>query len=124
MTVHLEIYQAECVKVNNVCKETKNNYYYLKIEECGNDQEKMFSIGNELINNRKYSTLPTSGNPQELFETFVAFLTDKIAVIKESCNNETLATGLSEAAESPPVLNTLEPTSDLELRKIITGGNS
>ena len=51
LTVNLEIYHAECLKVSNMCKEAKQNYYCLKIEECGKYQTKVFSITTELMNN-------------------------------------------------------------------------
>ena len=53
LTVHLEMYRAVCVKVSKLCREAKQYYYTLKIEECGNDQKKMFQIANDLMNKRK-----------------------------------------------------------------------
>ena len=81
----------------------KRHYYRLKIEECSNDQKKVFNIANELMNNTKDSTLPTSGNPQELSEKFADFFTDKIAKIKESFDNKSVSFGPSEADESPTI---------------------
>lgn len=126
LIVHREIYKEECVKVNKLCEEASRNYYCLKIEECGSDQHKVFHIANQLINNKKDSTLPTSENPQELSEKFADFFTAKIAKIKETFDVEIPADSNDNANmdNSPPVLSMLAPTSEAELKRIITSGNS
>ena len=80
LTVHLELYQAECQRVSMLCKQAKQHYYCLNIEECGNDQRKVFSIANDLMN-KKDIILPSIFDSKSLSETFADFFTDKIEKI-------------------------------------------
>ena len=71
----------------SLCREAKQDYYGLKIVECGNDQKKMVKIANDLNTKRNDTSLPTIASSQELAEIFADFFTDKIAKIRESLNN-------------------------------------
>ena len=77
LAVHLEIYRTECARVTEMCRTAKRDYFCLMIEECDHDQKKVFNIANQLMNNRKDSTLPTYVSPQELSENFADFFQTK-----------------------------------------------
>jgi predicted nucleic acid-binding Zn-ribbon protein len=123
LQVHLDIYKYECANVSRMCRKARSNYYCSMIEDCGNDQKKLFNIANELMNKKKDCTLPTS-NPQQLSERFAEFFTEKIAKIKKSFDSITTVSEHVTNESSPPVLSTFLPTTDDEVRKIIMDGNS
>ena len=79
-----------------MCKETERDYYCLKIEEIANDQKKVFSIGDEVMHNRKHATLP-------------------IVRMKDTFNNESLS--IVHAGDDlgipSPVLDMIAPTTCL-----------
>ena len=107
-----------------MCRDAKQDYYCLKIEECGNDQKKVFNLANSLMNNKKDSSLPSICS-SELSEKFADYFTDKIAKIRESFENNDNGLTSSEYSErNIPDLSVLSPTSELEIKKIIMEGNS
>ncbi len=133
LEVHKQIYREHCKIVSKLCKQAKQDYYCLKIEESGKDQFKVFSIANDLLNRNKEITLPSISNNSILSETFADFFTDKIKKIRETFTSKNDEENLildnynedelaNEIIELDLPMFTL--TTENELRKIIMGGNS
>ena len=94
-------------------------------EECGNDQRKVFSVANDLMNKKKTTILPSIADSKTLSETFADFFSDKILKIRQTFDsNKSEDEYLEEESISIPTLALLTPTSEEELRKVISGGNS
>ena len=49
----LDIFYTIMMDTNRITRGTKQYYYCLKIEEYGNDKEKMFQITNDLMKKKK-----------------------------------------------------------------------
>ena len=125
LAVHLELYQEECHRVCRLCKQAKQDYYCLKIEVCGNDQKKVFSIAKDLMNNKKDIILPSISDSKSLAEIFADFFKDKIDKIRQSFDYANVEDEASNSdTQSIPKLTVLNPTSAEELRKVILSGNS
>ena len=74
------------------------------------------------MNKKKDTTLPTSSSSKELAENFAGFFSDKVDKIRETFDHANNSETYSEEPPSPP-LSVLSPTTEAELKKIITSGN-
>lgn len=125
LSVHHEIYRTECRRVSKLCRDARKEYYCSRIEDCGTDQRKIFQIASDLMNKRKDTSLPSSCSSQELAEDFAEFFMDKISRIRMSFeSNSSQPSNDSDSDQMDiPRLQILSPTTNDELKKIITGGN-
>ena len=123
LTVHLEIYKAQCCLVSKLCKAAKRDYYHRKIEECHGDQKKLFQITKELMNKRKTNTLPSHVDSKDIAESFSDYFTSKITKIRDE-----FPLNVSDTPVIPlfdvPVFCQYQPVSCSHLQKTILSSNS
>jgi hypothetical protein len=122
LNVHLDIYKEKARHVKRLCKNAKKRFYECKIDECNDDQKKMFRITEELMHTKNNSVLPTHADAVALANQFADFFESKIAKIREEFSD------IPEFTESEMLnsvcLESFDPVSEVELRKLIMAGNS
>lgn len=122
LNVHLDIYKEKARHVKRLCKNAKKRFYERKIDECNDDQKKLFRITEELMHTKNNSVLPTHADAVALANQFADFFESKIAKIREEFSD------IPEFTESEMLnsvcLESFDPVSEVELRKLIMAGNS
>ena len=63
-------------------KNEKIKYYQGKVDSCGTDQKKLFSVVNSLLGGKSVNTKPSSGCDEALASEFASFFVSKIAGIR------------------------------------------
>ena len=81
LQIHLEIYKSESHKVKQLCITAKRDFYQKKIDDCNDDQKKLFRIAEELMHASKEAVLPTHSDAEALADQFADFFDDKITKI-------------------------------------------
>ena len=119
LTVHREIYVEKRDTVNRKMQEAKTSYYSNLVSEA-DDHKDLFKIIDKLCHKKNDNILPEHKSSKELANRFAEFFTNKIVNIRKHLESIT-----SQNHENPTEnnqtskLETLEPTSPEELKKII-----
>ena len=79
---HKREYKRCCEVVNDWIQKSKETYFIQKIEECDNDQKKLFKIVDKLLGRGKSSSLPDHKSIEALVQIFNEFFITKIANIR------------------------------------------
>ena len=111
-----------CKKLVHELSVSKRKLYYSKsIADCGNSQKELSNVCNSLLDREKSSTLPQLANisPKELANRFNTFFIGKITKIRSSFNNDPF-TRDADTEYHGPKLCEFQPTTDEELKKVIT----
>ena len=122
LTVHLEMYQAQCASFKRILRQSKAKYYHDTIDQCSNDQKKLFQVVNNLLGRREASPLPSTADPSVLAEQFAQFFDSKIARIRSSIISvgpPSAATPVSTVTLDQPLTN-FSSASVSEVRAIIS----
>jgi len=107
LQVQLDMIRMSRIKVNELCRQAKKEYYGSKISQCENDTKALYNITNSLIIGKQEPVLPQHDNSEKLANEFIEFFSDKITNIVDKFPNA-------------PVMDTIQ--SDLQilpLRKIL-----
>ena len=123
LQVHYKIFKCAHRKVVDLCHNAKKSFYCDKIKEHGSDQKQLWKIANDLLFRKKASPLPTHVDSSELANDFATFFSEKIQKIRESFPSASVDPHEVDNT-GVPMLNTLQPTSVEELRKLICSGNT
>ena len=123
LTVHLDILRQERANYNTLCRKVKSNFYQAKIENNASDQKSLYKIINQLKCKSSDQILPTSANDAGLANMFAEYFQEKIQKISHSFQPiVNLPTACVPDGVTP--LTVFHPTTEEELAKIITSGNS
>ena len=119
LTVHQEMFRAQCRLVNRMTRTCRQEYYQAKISENKHNSKELYKVVNGLLHRAKESVIPPKDNPSELASDFNTFFTDKITSIRR--NLETMYEPPEEKHPdvSVPSMAQFDPTDATELRKII-----
>ena len=105
---HRREHKRCCEVVNDWIQKSKETYFIQKIEECDNDQNKLFKIVDKLLGRGKSSSLPDHKSIEALVQIFNEFFITKIANIRlELSKMESSVQGL----HCPPLDSLLKPSS-------------
>ena len=122
----LQEHRAELAKarlhVNNVVHRLKTECYSRKIEQCGTDQKKLFSIVNDLLHTKALSPLPSAVSDFELANRFSNYFHDKIVTLRNLL--DTCDLDLSPPSDISPLsendfLHTFHTANESEISKYI-----
>ena len=122
LQVDLDIYRAGCRKVRRLCTDAKRKFYRDKIDDCGNDQKRLFRITEELMHTAKETVLPTHTSPEDLADQFADFFDEKIAKIRNGFSSSVAE--FEPVVDMPPCLHAFSPVTEEEVKKLIMSGNS
>jgi hypothetical protein len=106
--VHRIAYKYSCEIVKKRIKDAKATYFIKQIEDCNNDQRKLFKIVDKLLGRGKPSILPEYSVASVLAEIFNEFFVSKISNIRS------VLTGMESSTDNllcPPVSSLLTPSS-------------
>ena len=81
------LFTAQCIVVNNLVKEAKENYYSSIIDENMGNQRVLFRCVDALLNRKSVPRYPSSSSDSALAESFINFFADKIKIIRDSFPN-------------------------------------
>ena len=126
LTVHRQAYKEHCDEVKSLVKRAKADYFTQVIEDCQNDQGKLFKIVDKLLGRERVCALPEYSVSALLAERFNDFFVTKISTIRtELISRENNVQEL----KCPPIesllkpseskLLTFRPTNAAEITKII-----
>ena len=105
---HRREYKMCCEVVNDWIQKSKETYFIQKIEECDNDQKKLFKIVDKLLGRGKSSSLPDHKSIEALVQIFNEFFITKIPNIRlELSKMGSSVQGL----HCPPLDSLLKPSS-------------
>ena len=94
-----------------------------KVEECGEDTKKIFSLANHLMGNDKKSVYPSSSSDEDLAEKFVHFFANKVKSIQHelqsSLPDQNILTDDHYNRRTTVFLNSFDLTSEEETTKVI-----
>ena len=123
LQVDREIFQAQRTHVNELICRVKQDHFKAKLSDAETPKE-LHQIANKILHKQKVSVLPAHDSASELADTFLKFFTDKIANIRNILSeSDTSGVDVDQDEDGivPPacVLDTLQPASEEEVRKII-----
>ena len=105
----------------------KKSYYNEKINQCGSDQKKLFSVINDLMHHKDQPKLP-SGSPSELVDSVSEYFVHKIENIRNKITNAVTDSEMSISPPDPPkptsTLTEFKEVSEEEVRKLIMSSKS
>ena len=84
LTIHREMYVAQCTRVNALIHESKMQFYANAIDENANDQRVLFSAIGKMLNLKSERKLPSHDNERDLANQFVEFFSEKVLRIRTS----------------------------------------
>ena len=87
LTVHREIYIAQKSKVKLMCDEAKKGYLKDKINNCENDQSKLFKLAESLLHGIPKTILPDHESIEDLVKDFIQFFIQKIQKIRKKLDS-------------------------------------
>ena len=116
-------YIAERNRFVEAISSAKETYYMDKINQCGNDQKKLFSILKELLCNKEDSCLPDHQSESELSERFNGFFVDKISKIRAELDSVNTSFHFDENP-CQSSFTSFEPCTESELERIISASSN
>ena len=109
--------------VTSMCSTAKSNFYTNKILENKGNKKELFNVANGLMHRNKTKPLPTHIDPKELADDFADYFSTKISKIREAFPPSDLQPHLEDKCDAP-LFDTLQPTCEAELKKLIMAFNS
>ena len=76
-------YKQQIKVANREIIKAKSNYFCSKINECHNDQRTLYSLINEITNNKRVRLLPTNGSSIDICNRFSKYFVQKIDNIRD-----------------------------------------
>ena len=86
LEIHREIFCAARNKLTHTINNAKKDYYRGEIDQCGDDQKKLFKVVNQLMHNKPCRSLPFHDCILKLSEAFGKYFITKIDLIREKIN--------------------------------------
>jgi hypothetical protein len=123
LAIHLDIFRAAQCKVTKLCTVAKSSYMCEKIHESKGNQKQLFKIANDLLYRKKARPLPSHTDPEVLANDFADFFSNKISKIYESFLGTNGCPHSTDELTSS-LFDTLHPTCESELRKLIMQSNT
>jgi len=80
--VHFVIYRDLCRKINTLLFKENMCFYSTRIEECGQDQKKLFKLTNNLMGSNSNINLPDFTSDELLADKFSSFFMKKTTIIR------------------------------------------
>ena len=116
LTVHQEMFKSLHLQCVNLCAKLKAEHFVSKIDENKGNQKALFNITNSLLHRNNSRPLPSHVDSQKLADEFAEYFVGKIKKIREAFPepDQHICDQIKV-----PTLETLEPTTEEELRKII-----
>lgn len=130
LIIHQQIYKDQCRLVGLLLVQAKKNYYSDKIAECGTDHKQLFRLTKNLMGQNGDVILPSCSSEKILSNKFSNYFLNKITTIRTnigSVNSLADSDNLVMTADIPfdgEALTQLTPTTEDEVRKIITNSPS
>ena len=106
--VHRIAYKESCEVVKKGIKDAKATYFIKQINDCNNDQRKLFQIVDKLLGRGKPSILPEYSVASVLAQTFNEFFVTKISNIRSVLTDMESST---DDMKCPPLASLLNPSS-------------
>ena len=134
LTVHKDIYRASLDYVSTLIEKSKKEYYSSKFDDI--DQKSVYKLANTILHKPKDMALPIHDSATKLATLFNDFFVKKIINLRKDLQDivVSLPASLSSLSHpvnitspdcSPiPVLDSFDPTTEQELRKIIMSTKS
>jgi len=122
--VHFETYRDLCRKINTLFFEGKKCFYSKKIEECGNDQNKLFKLTENLMGSNSNVNL-THFTPTELLvDRFSNYFMRKTTITRNKIISDATNTSYhifmnEDIMFIGYVFEMFRPTSEVEVKEII-----
>ena len=123
VTIAQSDYTTERNKFVLAITSAKETYYTDKINQCGDDQKKLFSILKELMHNKPNNSLPDHQSECELTERFNSFFVDKISKIRDELDSVDIPFQFEEIL-CHSRLSVFEPCSESEIKRIISASSN
>ncbi|KAI0220345.1 hypothetical protein LSAT2_028146 [Lamellibrachia satsuma] len=97
------MYKTECARVKSIIKEAKSVYYASEIEQCGNDNRRLYHLLNGLLQRRKSPCLPANDNMHmhDLAASFSNFFCAKIDTIRVALRTQSTLTSTTLTDQHP-----------------------
>ena len=83
LEIHRQLFVKQKSTVNKLIEKEKKTYFVNKIQECGDDQKKLFDIIEHLLHRKAKEALPDHTSELELAKQFNTFFIDKITAIRD-----------------------------------------
>ena len=92
----------------------KETYFQAKIDDCGYDQKKLFSVLNEILHKKKQESLPEHTSAHDLAETFNRFFIEKIQKIRSELDSN----ATTNTYQDTPCLHRLDMLTPCTLKEM------
>ena len=84
------MYKTHYAQVKSIIKEAKSDNYASEIEQCGNDNKRLYRLLKGLLQRRKSPCLPANDNMLYIATSFSNFFCSKIDTIRVTLNSTTI----------------------------------
>ena len=111
-------------KRNQYCfkiKIAKANYFKARVEECDNDQKKLFQVLDQLLHQKQTQVLPSFTEAKKLAEALSAYFTTKIEKIRQKIDakSPTILVENQDCSQCEETLPAFELFTEEEILKVI-----
>ena len=117
LTVHKEIYRAECVKYKELLDTAKTNYHKTKL--AGLDHRQLFREVDKLCSSNAEKILPSYESEEQLANDFAKFFMDNIERVKDKLDNIPSMAPQTERSLTESQLSHFANVSQETIRKIV-----
>ncbi len=121
LEVHKEIFRSARNHLSYILTTTKADFYKAQVEECENDQKKLFSVVDQLLHQKQAPALPSYTSAMKLAEAFSDYFVSKIENIRTKIDQNSIPT-VSPTYDPPrETMTEFTPTTTEEVHKLIKG---
>ena len=126
LTLHRDIFKENCRLYSKLLAQSKQEYYYRRISECGNDSKRLYGLTNRLLGKNQEPPLPASDSDAELPNKFAEFFVGKIQSIRTLLQESNQTSDMESNVLSADVRFSGRPLTDFttasseEVRKLLT----
>ena len=93
LEIHRQIFQAARNKFTHKIKTAKAEFYKSQVEECENDQKKLFTVVDQLLHQKQAPVLPSYSSAAKLALMFSDYFVSKIEKIRTDIDQKSYPTG-------------------------------
>ena len=126
LTVHWDAFKEARNAVSREIEKAKHDHFVDQIENCGNDQNALFRVINEIFHTKDKQSLSQHTNLTDLLNSFGDFFQQKIARIRENLDFDSIDSDTATAIASvlpldelPASFTTFEALTVKEVKKIM-----
>jgi len=119
LEIHKQIFQAARNKFTYKIKISKAEFYKAQVEECENDQKKLFTVVDQLLHQKQAPALPSHSSAEKLASTFSEYFVSKIEKIRTDIDQKCNPTQQITTDLSCETMIDFARTTDEEVEKII-----